>query len=209
MSALPALEWLLAYLLGALSGALLLGRLRGVDIRTQGSGNAGATNALRTQGWGFALGVAGFDIAKGVIAVLLIAGLLAPADLTQRFACGLAAAIGHCYPIWHGFRGGKGAATLFAVMLTLFPWIGGLLFLLWLTVLVLTGYVGLATVLAGISFPLLLLTTSPTPALLALGVAAGLLIVWMHRVNLARLKAGTEHRFERVRIFHRRKTAHD
>ena len=86
MSLLPGLEWLLAYLLGSLSGALLLGRLRGVDIRTQGSGNAGATNALRTQGWPFALGVAGFDIAKGVIAVLLIAGLLAPADLTQRFA---------------------------------------------------------------------------------------------------------------------------
>src|SRR3982750_4175819 len=99
---------LLAYLLGSLSGSLLLGRFRGVDIRTQGSGNAGGTNALRTQGWKFALGVVVVDVGKGALAAWL-ALRSAPTDGTLSpyavaLAASLAAVIGHVWPVWHGFR---------------------------------------------------------------------------------------------------------
>lgn len=194
---------LIAYLVGSLMGALLVGRLKGVDIRTQGSGNAGATNALRTQGWPFALGVAGFDIAKGVIAVLLIAGLLAPADLTQRFACGLAAAIGHCYPIWHGFRGGKGAATVVGGIAVLWPMAIPVLLAVWLGTLILTGYVGLSTILTGLAVAILALATQAEAPRLAFAVAVALLLLFTHRANVARLRAGTESRFEKIRLLHR------
>lgn len=111
---LLSLKLLAAYLLGSASGSLLLGRARGVDIRTQGSGNAGGTNAFRTQGWRFALGVVAFDVGKGALAAsfgYLLPGGMPTTPLAQALACGLAAAIGHVWPVWHGFRGGKGAAT--------------------------------------------------------------------------------------------------
>ena len=107
----------LAYLLGSVSGSLLLGRLKNIDIRAEGSGNAGGTNAFRTQGLIFALGVVIIDIGKGFMAAWLIpamdiagsADIVEPAILVM--ACGLSAVVGHCFPIWHGFKGGKGAAT--------------------------------------------------------------------------------------------------
>src|SRR5687768_1118739 len=100
-----------AYLLGSISGSLLLGRLRGVDIRTQGSGNAGGTNALRTQGWRFALGVVLIDVGKGALAAAL-AGFVVPGASHSGWtlAAVFAAVAGHVWPLFHGFRGGKGAA---------------------------------------------------------------------------------------------------
>lgn len=211
MSAL-ALKLLLSYLLGSVVGSLLLGRLRGVDIRRQGSGNAGATNALRSQGPGFALAVAVIDIGKGMVAAALVARLpwfgadpLSP--LATGLACGLAAAAGHCWPLWHGFRGGKGAGTLFGAVLVLFPWLALALFAVWLLVLTATGYVGLATVAAGLAFPIAMLLTPlrQDPALLWLALAGAVLLLWMHRANLARLRAGTEPRFERARLLRSRR----
>ncbi|MFZ9904836.1 MAG: glycerol-3-phosphate acyltransferase, partial [Steroidobacteraceae bacterium] len=106
-----ALGTFVAYLLGSLNGALLLGRLRGVDIRTQGSGNAGGTNALRTQGPLFAIGVIIIDVAKAWIAVKWIPAYL-ESGMWLAASCGFAAVFGHVYPIFHGFRGGKGVATV-------------------------------------------------------------------------------------------------
>src|SRR5215470_8964695 len=125
-----ALKVILSYLIGSIVGSLVVGRLRGgVDIRTLGSGNAGGTNALRTQGKSFAAWVLLIDIGKGWIAARLIARLLLPAiaaapeevRIWLPVACGVAAVVGHIYPVWHGFRGGKGVATLIGVVVGLDP----------------------------------------------------------------------------------------
>lgn len=207
---LLAAKLLASYLLGSVVGSLLLGRLRGVDIRSQGSGNAGATNALRTQGRLFALGTALIDFGKGALAAALLAPIgwsaASPLGLVEtQLACGLAAALGHCYPLWHGLRGGKGAGTLFGMLAWLFPWTALATFVLWLLVLTTTGYVGLGTVIAGLAFPLALwlLQGWPGNALMALAVASGLLLLWTHRSNLQRLRTGTENRFERARVLWR------
>ena len=127
---------LAAYLLGSFSGSLLLGRLRGVDIRTLGSGNAGGTNALRTQGWKFALGTVLVDVGKGVLAVWL-ALRFGGGEAWLPYATAAAAILGHVYPVFHGFRGGKGAGTLVGALLLAWPVSVAVLIGMWL--LVLTG----------------------------------------------------------------------
>ncbi len=197
---------LLAYLLGSISGSLLLGRFRGVDIRNQGSGNAGGTNALRTQGLRFALGVVIIDIGKGVLAAAVIPALpwftnLEQSDQIFAAACGFAAVIGHCYPLWHGFRGGKGAGTLIGVLLVLAPLYLIPVLLVWVISLVLTGFVGLSTVLAVVSMvPISVLISTSTPGLKWLAIAAAILLVFTHRENIRRMINGTESRFEKARI---------
>lgn len=198
-----AVALLLAYLLGALSGSLLFGRLRGVDIRTEGSGNAGGTNALRTRGWRFALPVVLFDVGKGTLAAWLAWLLHRPgAGLTAEalaLAATLLAAIGHAWPVWFGFRGGKGVATLLGGLLLVWPASILPLLALWLLLLGTTGYVGLASVCAALALtPLALWRGSATALLFAL--AAGAFVAWTHRGNLQRLHAGTEHRFRRARL---------
>lgn len=199
-----------SYLIGSIVGSLLLGKLNGVDIRNQGSGNAGATNALRTQGKAFALGTALIDFGKGVFAAAVIApiGWSAGGGLSlieTQLACGLAAALGHCYPLFHGFRGGKGAGTLFGMLAWLFPWVALVMLGLWLLVLTTTGYVGLGTVIAGIAFPIALYLMQGWPGAILMGLAVGaaLLLIFTHRSNLVRLRAGTEHCFERARVLAR------
>lgn len=199
-----ALLILAAYLLGSLSGSLLLGRLRGVDIRTQGSGNAGGTNAFRTQGLKFALGVVVIDIGKGALAAWL--GLRfaeAPDAAWLAYATAFAAVVGHVWPLWHGFRGGKGAATAIGATLVLWPSAVPVLLAVWIAVLVLTGYVGLGTVLAGLALAALATLTHAITPRLAFALAAAALLTWTHRGNLARLRAGTESRFEKARLLHR------
>ena len=199
----------LAYLVGSVSGALLIGRFRGVDIRTQGSGSAGGTNAFRTQGAAFAAGVVAIDVGKGALAAWIGtwpfgAGYGTP--LGHALACGFACAIGHVWPVFHGFRGGKGAATLLGALLATAPGAAALPFVAWLVTLAWTGYVGLSTVVAGAAVPvsLLMLASGRTfMPYLAFGLAAAALLVWTHRANLARVRAGTEHRFERARVLGR------
>lgn len=204
---IPALIALLsAYLLGSLSGSLVLGRVAGVDIRRSGSGNAGSTNAFRTRGWRFALGVVLIDIGKGALAAWL--GLHAwsaetgfdPIDLAC--ACTLAAAVGHTWPVFFGFRGGKGAGTLVGGLCVAWPLSLGVLFLAWIGCLVLTGYVGLSTMLAAVLLIPLAIWFEPERSVFAL-LAAGF-ILFTHRSNIVRLMNGDEHRFERVRLFRRR-----
>jgi acyl phosphate:glycerol-3-phosphate acyltransferase len=195
---------LAAYLLGSLSGSLLLGKLRGVDIRTQGSGNAGGTNAFRTQGATFALGVVVVDIGKGALAAWL--GLrFAPGMHTAwlPYATAFAAALGHIWPIWHGFRGGKGAATVVGGVAVLWPAAVPLLLAVWLCALIFTGYVGLSTILAGGSIAVLALATHADAIRIAFAIAVALLLLFTHRGNLMRLRAGTESRFEKARLLHR------
>jgi glycerol-3-phosphate acyltransferase PlsY len=204
---------LLAYGLGTAMGGYIVGRLRGVDLRTQGSGNVGATNALRTQGGAFALVVLAIDVGKGVLAATAVPALPWPlpgALVAGRDAlpyyCGAAAAIGHVYPAWFGFRGGKGAATLmgiFAVLLTAaLPW----MLLAFALVLVLTGYVGLSTVTAALTALLWVTCFSPHGVFGAVGlftVVMAALVVFTHRQNLARVWHGRENRFERAMLLRR------
>lgn len=203
---LVAVKILASYLLGSLSGSLLLGRLRGVDIRTQGSGNAGGTNALRTQGFWFALGVIVIDIGKGAVAAGLVAvwqhsGASVVTLPWMMAACGLAAVLGHIWPAYFSFRGGKGAGTVVGVLAVIAPLVMAGMIGVWLAVLVLSGYVGLATILAGLMIaPLALLLGNAPPALLAFGVVTGVLMVITHRSNIQRLLHGAENRFERVRV---------
>ena len=205
--ALTVLLLLCAYLLGSVSGSLLLGRLRGVDIRRHGSGNAGGTNALRTLGWRFALGVVAIDLGKGALAAWLalrFAPLGQALDVTAHgYAAAACAVVGHVWPLWHGFRGGKGAATAVGGLLMLWPWSIGVLLPVWMLVMVATGYVGLSTVLAALALPLLAWGTDAEPARLWFSMFAALFIAFTHRANLQRLRQGTESRFERARLLHR------
>jgi glycerol-3-phosphate acyltransferase PlsY len=207
--ALFGAKLLAAYLLGSISGSLVLGRLRGVDIREQGSGNAGGTNALRTQGAAFALGTVLIDVGKGALAAALgfwPPEIVAIGPLAQALACGVACAVGHIWPVFFGFRGGKGAAVVVGMMAVclpaaLLPLIG-----IWLLCLMLTGYVGLGTVVAAASLvPAAWLLAPPAERPLQVGFALAIaaLVAFTHRGNLARLARGTEHRFERIRVLGR------
>jgi glycerol-3-phosphate acyltransferase PlsY len=196
---------LLSYLLGSVSGSMVVGAFRQVDIRRSGSGNAGGTNAFRTQGFRFALGVVIIDIGKGALAAWLVpqlplAALGEPAPyLYQLLACAFAAIVGHCYPVWHGFRGGKGAATAVGALLVIQPLALPPMLLTWLAVLALTGWVGLSTMLAVLCLvPALLWLDAPAP-LLGFGVLLAAFIVFTHRGNVRKMLSGTEHRFERAR----------
>jgi glycerol-3-phosphate acyltransferase PlsY len=196
----------LSYMLGSVSGSMVVGSLRHVDIRSSGSGNAGGTNAFRTQGFKFALAVVVIDIGKG----LLAAWLFPHFDLTipdgtvateiQMLVCGLAAVIGHCYPLWHGFRGGKGAATAVGALLVIQPLALVPMIITWLLVLVVTGWVGLATMLAALCL---------IPAFYALGASAAQMVfafilaaflIFTHHSNIRNMLNGTEYRFEKARI---------
>jgi glycerol-3-phosphate acyltransferase PlsY len=197
-----------AYLLGSVSGSLTLGRLRGVDIRTQGSGNAGGTNAFRTQGAKFALCVVLIDIGKGALAAWLalrfapLGGVL-PARAVACLAV-FAAALGHVWPLWHGFRGGKGVGTLLGGVAVLWPVALLPLFLVWVLVLVASGYVGLASIVATACLLPLAMWLRADGATQIFAGAAALLVLFTHRANVQRLRAGTESRFERVRFWRRR-----
>jgi len=195
---------LLAYLLGSVSGSLLLGALRQVDIRLSGSGNAGGTNAFRTQGFRFGLGVAVIDIGKGVLAAAVLSRIQLP-GLDPMFSmpalqvfCGLAAVLGHCFPVWHGFRGGKGAATAIGVVSVIQPLALAPLLLTWLLVLTLSGWVGLATMVAGFSLVPAFLCLGASPVQLGFALSVAVFLVFTHRSNIRRMLHGEEYRFEKA-----------
>ena len=195
---------LLSYLLGSLSGSLLLGRLRGVDIRSAGSGSAGGTNALRTQGAWFALGTVLFDVGKGALAAWLAWRFLpAGTPAGWLYACAFAAAIGHVWPVFHGFRGGKGAATLVGGLAVLWPQVIPSALLVWALSLLWTGYVGFSTIMAGMAVFLTALVWGVDGAHMLYALAIALFLLFTHRANIARLRRGVEPRFERARLLGR------
>lgn len=190
-----------AYLLGSVSGSLVVGRLRGgIDIRTQGSGNAGGTNALRTQGAAFAAWVVLIDVGKGWLAAAVLPRFAVGATLALPAACAFAAVVGHVFPVWHGFRGGKGVATLAGAVVGLAPSLVLPLLGVWLAMVALFGYVGLASITAVAALPVLVLALdlAPRGPLLAFGVASALFVVFTHRGNLARMREGKEPRARRL-----------
>jgi glycerol-3-phosphate acyltransferase PlsY len=203
------LKAVLSYLLGSIVGSLLVGRLRGgVDIRRLGSGNAGATNALRTQSKLFAFWVLLIDIGKGWVATRLLAGAripgIAPAAANLGMwavaVCGVAVMVGHIYPLWHGFRGGKGVATLVGAVLGAAPMLLVPVLLVWLLAVMLFGFIGLASILGAVTFAVVAGDSGAPPHLPMLVFAAlsALLIVFTHRANVARMLAGTERRARRL-----------
>ena len=201
----------LSYLVGSILGSLVVSRLTGgVDIRTRGSGNAGATNALRTLGKKAALAVLLIDLAKGWIATGVVATWAMPAGVTAASAalaawsapvCGIAVMLGHVYPLWFGFRGGKGVATLLGAVLGINAWLLLPMTLTWLVAVIAFGYVGLASILGGFALAVAIALTRSGPPLLAFGILAALLILYTHRSNLARMRAGTESRARRLWLF--------
>lgn len=206
---------LLAYLLGSIIGGLIVGQLRGgVDIRTLGSGNAGGTNALRTQGPMFAFWVMVIDAGKGWVAAAVLPQLQLPFvgidptidRLWLAVACAAAVVVGHVYPVWYGFRGGKGAATLIGVLLGLKPVALVPVLIVWLIVVMLSGFVGLATMLATATFPAYVVVSGidPSWALLSFGCVMLLFVCYTHRSNIERMRMGTENRAQRLWLLRRR-----
>ncbi len=204
---------ILSYLLGSISGSLMVGKLKGIDIRKSGSGNAGGTNAFRTQGVLFALAVVVIDIGKGYIATAYIAriniawigGSTGMDTNLLMVLCGSAAIIGHVFPVFFGFKGGKGAGTtvgmIAAIEFSLVP----PMILIWAMVLILTGLVGLATMCAGVSIPILiLLIKTDNPYLLPYSLIICLFIIFTHRENIHRMLRGKENRFEKAMLFRRK-----
>jgi acyl phosphate:glycerol-3-phosphate acyltransferase len=209
-----AIKAAVSYLLGSIVGSLLVGRLRGgVDIRQLGSGNAGGTNALRTQGKSFALWVMLIDIGKGWLATRVIAWLVVPgiaaasADVRTWLPaiCGVAAIAGHVYPVWYGFRGGKGVATLVGTVIGLDAGLLVPVLLVWLGTVMVFGFVGLASMVAAASLPIYVAAADIEPGLplLTFGVVVTAMIVFTHRANIARMRAGTEPRARKLWLFGR------
>lgn len=193
-------------------GSMLVGMARGgIDIRNLGSGNAGGTNALRTQGLAFALGVIVIDIGKGVFVTAVIPGLDLPQvgldpELSRvwlTLACAAGAVAGHVWPMWYGFRGGKGAATLLGTLIvldasTLLP-----VMVVWLLTIVLSGYVGLSTIIASAAAPIYVgVTRLPEgEPLFVYCVVMAIYIGLSHRTNIQRMIAGTENRVVGAMLF--------
>ena len=208
------IKLVLSYLIGSTSGSILLGKLKGVDIRNMGSGNAGGTNAFRTQGASFAAGVLGIDILKGFISAKFISAMNLPIFSSSTvdpnlliILCGVAAVLGHVYPLYHGFRGGKGGGAAVGMVFAIsWPSIS-LAILLWLIILVLTGYVGFGTMLGSISliyFAHYFMDTINNPYFLPFTVFISFFIIYTYRSNIKRMRDGTENRFEKAMIFRKK-----
>jgi glycerol-3-phosphate acyltransferase PlsY len=191
--------WLAAsYFLGAIPTSYWVARAaKGIDLRQVGSRNLGATNLYRTLGWSYAIPVGLFDVAKGVIPVMVFGPRAGPGPWAP-LACGVVAVLGHAFSVFVRFRGGKGVATATGVVLGLVPLAALVAAAIWIAVVRLTGYVSLASMLAAAALPPLGWVLHPGRRDLVWFLAAlGLFVIAMHRANIRRLVAGTENRFGR------------
>lgn len=196
---------IIGYLLGSCPNGLLISRARGIDIRQKGSGNIGATNVLRVLGksWGYL--VFFLDALKGYVAVEIAFLLAARSPQISHpeivgIVGGLACILGHTFPVWLRFRGGKGVATSAGVLLGLMPIAVISVFLVWLAMFKITRYVSIASITAAAALPLfvllyLRLKTISGPALLPFSILIAGVVIWRHRSNVTRLWHGTEERF--------------
>jgi glycerol-3-phosphate acyltransferase PlsY len=202
------LKLTLSYLLGSVLGSLVVGWFRGgVDIRKLGSGNAGGTNALRTQGKWFAIAVMVIDIGKGILATIVMPGLDIPGvgfdpEIDRRlvvYGVAFAAVVGHVFPVWFGFRGGKGGATAAGLLIFFEPTLALTIIGAWLLVVLLTGFVGLATIFAAIAAAVVVgFTHLPQQSgMFVFTCVTSSLLVYAHRGNIQRMLNGTESRFSR------------
>ena len=198
----PALALVLAYASGSLPFAFIAGKLKGVDLRKQGSGNLGATNVFRVMGWKVGVAVFFLDALKGALPVLLlpdrIAGVRSPSQaIAWAIACGVAAIAGHVRPLFLGFRkGGKGVATASGVFLALAPIPTLISLLVFVAVVFTSGYVSLGSLTSAVVLvTVLLFTQGPVAPLFVVSLIIASFVFWTHRANIGRLKRGEEHRF--------------
>lgn len=203
---------LASYLLGSLPTAIIAGRLfGGRDIRSEGSGNSGATNAFRVFGWKIGLAVSLVDVAKGALACGVLSRIAGdfpvPVD-GARLLCSLAAVAGHVWTVFAGFRGGKGIATAAGAILVLSPAAFGVALLGFAITLLSTGIVSLSSMAAAASFSAAVLArplagVPSSPWLVGFAILALPFVLFTHRANLGRLARGEEKRFERVALLRR------
>lgn len=202
-----ALLVVLAYLIGSLPTAVLVSKyLYGIDIREHGSGNAGATNTFRILGAKAGVGVMLVDMLKGFFAVKLVhfSHLTAEPYVNLEVFLGLSAVVGHIFPIWADFRGGKGIATLFGMILAIQPLVAVSLVAVFVFMLFITRYVSLSSISASIAFPLLILFIFREPELSyrLFAIATACLVVLTHYKNIGRLIHGNE---SKVAMFRKRR----
>jgi acyl phosphate:glycerol-3-phosphate acyltransferase len=192
--------WLLllgAYLIGATPTSYLVGRLaRGIDLRQHGSGNLGATNAYRVLGWRYATPIFLIDIAKGWVPTFYF-WQLAGQPPGWALAFGAATILGHVFSVYVRFKGGKGVATGAGVFLALAPLAVLIGLAVWLALVITTGYVSLASIVAAALLPALVYVFRGPDAVFWLALALGAFVIWAHRSNVGRLRRGEEHRFGR------------
>ena len=196
------LIFVLSYLIGSVPWGYLFARLKGVDIRQHGSGNIGTANVLRVMGkkWGYLVFLC--DFFKGFLSVklgsLIAAYFLVNVGLGSVIAA-VACVLGHDYPIWLGFKGGKGIATLAGTVLSLFPPLVFVSFgVVWVAVFLIGRDTSLASISAVVALPIaayLILAEAERPLLVGFSVLMAALAIWLHRTNIARLLNGTENRF--------------
>jgi acyl phosphate:glycerol-3-phosphate acyltransferase len=197
-----ALMIAVAYLLGSIPTALIAGRLlKGIDIRTLGSGNAGATNTGRILGFRAGIAVALIDLAKGLAAVILVSRIAALPGSWGPVSCAIAAVIGHIFPVFAGFRGGKGVATAGGAGIALFPILSPICLACFFIVLVLSRRVVVASLSAALSLPVLYIVscqlgTAFDESRLTFAIAVFIIIVLTHRANISRLIRGEEKKID-------------
>jgi len=193
----------LAYLLGSIPTAVWVGKtFYGIDVRTQGSGNAGATNTIRVLGAKAGVPVLIIDVFKGWLAVYLVSFFIADSFSDGQFViiriiAAVAAVLGHVFPLFAGFRGGKGIATLLGVGIALYPTAVLVVVAIFVVMLIITKYVSLSSITASISFPFLVifLFNPGSLALIILSVFVGIFVPITHRKNISRLINGSESKF--------------
>lgn len=198
------LEILAAYLLGSVPSAVWIGKmLYGIDVRQHGSGNAGATNVIRVLGYKAGIPVMLVDICKGWLAVQLaiwlpVPGLSAEIMMYVRIGMALAAVLGHVFPVYAGFKGGKGVGTIAGAGFSLFPLAILLVLVVFIVVLATTHYVSLSSILASLAFPLVVyfILGIRHPGLIGLSMLVAVFIPATHRKNIRRLLNGEERKFD-------------
>ena len=208
---------ILSYLTGSIPTSIIVSRIaKNIDIREHGSGNAGATNVYRILGWKYALIVLSLDIFKAwlptaIYATKIFLSISIPDIGFIQILCGFSAVLGHTYPIFAGFRGGKGVGSLIGVLLALFPFAFPLCLIVAIFVVVTTGYVSLGSIFAAISLPIIILILpglgiiTPNLSLVIFSLLVPWFVIFTHRSNISRIRNGTENRFDKALIIKKRK----
>ncbi|HHX97621.1 MAG: glycerol-3-phosphate 1-O-acyltransferase PlsY [Kiritimatiellia bacterium] len=198
----PAQSWHIllavagAYLLGSIPNGLLIAKTKGVDLRRTGSGNIGATNVFRCVGKSFGILALFLDAAKGFIPAFVFPRLLEGPPNWLALACGIAAVAGHTWPVWLGFKGGKGVATSAGMLLGIAPAAVGLGLLAFAITLTLTRYASLGSIVAAVVVPTAyaVMDGAGNPLTAIVFALMGLLVIYKHRTNIGRLRRGQEPR---------------
>jgi len=208
---------ILSYLTGSIPTSIIVSRIaKNIDIREHGSGNAGATNVYRILGWKYALIVLSLDIFKAwlptaIYATKIFLSISIPDIGFIQILCGFSAVLGHTYPIFAGFKGGKGVGSLIGVLLALFPFAFPLCLIVAIFVVVTTGYVSLGSIFAAISLPIIILILpglgiiTPNLSLVIFSLLVPWFVIYTHRSNISRIRNGTENRFDKALIIKKRK----